>query len=232
MPHPWGPCVAFTRKGWLSRSFHSPGCQIPVLAYLRLWPFPPWQILCLSGWSTRKIFYCVTHGPLGVTLASTRMQPLAVHSCQEPKARWSAECLAGLGSWDRRRTMSFPWWNLDSHPSSATDLLLDLEVGQLGSDPARSVLLLLMLGSALLLDSGTLFSAINKTELEPAVALVMGSCWDLAIDYVTEAWGIVYHLQVGKAGSGVNALLLLSQDFLLKQAGCRASSLKIQTALC
>lgn len=69
-------------------------------------------------------------------------------------------------------------------------------------------------------------------ELEPAVALVMGSCWDLAIDDVTEAWGIVYHLQVERAGSGVNALLLHHQDFLLKQAGYRASSLKIQTALC
>lgn len=72
--------------------------------------------------------------------------------------------------------MSFPWRNLDSHPSSATDLLLDLEVGQLGSDPACSVLLLVTLGSALLFDAGTLFSAINKMELEPAVALVMGSC--------------------------------------------------------
>lgn len=68
--------------------------------------------------------------------------------------------------------MSFPRCNLDFHPSSATDLLLDLEVGQLGSDPACSVLL----GSALLFDSGTLFSAINKIGLEPAVALVMGSC--------------------------------------------------------
>lgn len=42
----------------------------------------------------------------------------------------------------------------------------------------------------------------------------------------------MYHLQVRKAGSGVNALLLLRQDFLLKQAGYRASSLKISTALC
>lgn len=50
--------------------------------------------------------------------------------------------------------------------------LLDLEVGQLGSDPARSVSMLLSLGSA----SGTLFSAINKMELEPAVVLVMRSC--------------------------------------------------------
>lgn len=66
-------------------------------------------------------------------------------------------------------------------------MLLDLEVGQRGSDPACSVLPLLMLGSALLFDSGTLFSAINKTELEPAVALVVGSYRDLAIDDVTEA---------------------------------------------
>lgn len=41
----------------------------------------------------------------------------------------------------------------------------------------------------------------------------------------------MYHLQVREAGSGVNALLLLLQDFLLKQAGHRASSLKISTAL-
>lgn len=66
-------------------------------------------------------------------------------------------------------------------------MLFDLEVGQRGSDPARSVLLLLTLGSALLFDSGTLFSPINKTELEPAVALVMGSYRDLAIDDMTEA---------------------------------------------
>lgn len=40
----------------------------------------------------------------------------------------------------------------------------------------------------------------------------MGSCWDLAVDDTAEAWGIVYHLQVRRAGSGVNALLY-SQGF-------------------
>lgn len=59
--------------------------------------------------------------------------------CFCTQEKWSAECMAGLGSWLSRQTVSFPQWNLDYHPSSATDLLLDLEVGQLGSDPARSV---------------------------------------------------------------------------------------------
>lgn len=49
-------------------------------------------------------------------------------------------------------------------------MLLDLEVGQPGSGPARGVLLLLTLASALLYDSCALFSAVEKTEPEPTVA--------------------------------------------------------------
>lgn len=57
------------------------------------------------------------------------------------------------------------------------------------------------------------FLQLRKQSQSPQLHLLMRSCWDLAIDDMTEAWGIMYHLQVRRAGSGINALLLHSQGF-------------------